>query len=65
MVLKQERRVNAASVAKRQSISAAAAQKKLEIEAVYDCGFDFLVHFLVGRIVGSGNAVRRACARAR
>ena len=32
MVLKQERRVNAASVAKRQSISAAAAQKKLEIE---------------------------------
>ena len=40
-------------------------QKKLEIEAVYDCGFDFLVHFLVGRIVGSGNAVRRACARAR
>ena len=32
MVLKQERRVNAASVAKRQSISAAAAQKKLEVE---------------------------------
>ena len=32
MVLKQERRVNAAAVAKRQSISAAAAQKKLEIE---------------------------------
>ena len=32
MVLKQERRVNAASVAKRQSLSAAAAQKKLEIE---------------------------------
>ena len=32
MVLKQERRVNAASVAKRQSISAAGAQKKLEIE---------------------------------
>ena len=32
MVLKQERRVNAASVAKRQSISAAAAQKKLEID---------------------------------
>ena len=32
MVLKQERRVNAASVAKRQSLSAAAAQKKLEVE---------------------------------
>ena len=31
MVLKQERRVNAASVAKRQSLRAA-AQKKLEIE---------------------------------
>ena len=32
MVLKQERRVNAASVAKRQSLSTAAAQKKLEVE---------------------------------